>query len=145
AELTRTDQARTGHRAEPVVDRTILAAHLIAGFRDLLERFEAVGGDPSRPLPASAVDQDSPMGQDSAGDPRPGPSLLEAIRPRLETLGRRVRVQRDGQPDLRGTAEDLTADGALLVRREDGALEEVSVGDVVHLRPDAGSAEGRWA
>lgn len=145
AELTRTDQARTGHRAEPVVDRTILAAHLIAGFRDLLERFEAVGGDPSRPLPASAVDQDSPMGQDSAGDPRPGPSLLEAIRPRLDTLGRRVRVQRDGQPDLRGAAEDLTADGALLVRREDGALEEVSVGDVVHLRPDAGSAEGRWA
>lgn len=128
----RAELTRVGGRGETVVDRTILAAEVIAGFRDLLERFEAVGGDPSRPLPASAVGQTSV--------PAPDSSLLEALRARLDTLGRRVRVQRAGQPDLTGVAQDLTADGALLVRRDDGVREEVSVGDVVHLRP---AEEGR--
>jgi BirA family biotin operon repressor/biotin-[acetyl-CoA-carboxylase] ligase len=44
-----------------------------------------------------------------------------------------VRVERSGG-DLVGIATDLTADGGLLLT-VDGSPVEVSVGDVIHLRP----------
>jgi len=53
---------------------------------------------------------------------------------RSATLGRRVRITtRSGE--FEGRAEALEADGALLVRRDDGRGERVIAGDCVHLRP----------
>lgn len=54
-------------------------------------------------------------------------------RARLTTLGRRVRVER-AHDMLEGDAVDVTDDGALVVRIDDGTDELVTVGDVVHLR-----------
>lgn len=102
------------------VDRTALLAELIHVFRQSVARFEAVDGDPSR----SWADE---------------PSLLQRVRDGLDTLGREVRVQRADEEDLVGVAEDIEDDGALVVRRADGARERVGVGDVVHLRPRSGS------
>ncbi len=53
---------------------------------------------------------------------------------RSATLGRRVKIiTRSGE--FEGRAEALEADGALLVRRDDGIGERVLAGDCVHLRP----------
>ena len=60
-------------------------------------------------------------------------SVPERYRMRLATLGRRVRVQRT-HDSLEGDAVDVTRDGALVVRRDDGHEELITVGDVVHLR-----------
>jgi len=49
----------------------------------------------------------------------------------LEPLGRRVRVERTGRPPLRGIAESVRPEGALLVRDDAGALHTVWAGDVV--------------
>ena len=52
---------------------------------------------------------------------------------RSGTVGRRVRIiTRSGE--FEGVAEALEDDGALLVRRDDGASERVIAGDCVHLR-----------
>ena len=99
------------------IDRTRLCAEIIAGFREAVDRFAAVDGDPARPW----------------GD---GPDLLTRLRARTDTLGRRVRVQRgEGLADLVGTAVDLDRDGGLVLREERIGRVSVSVGDVVHLRP----------
>ena len=57
----------------------------------------------------------------------------ERYRARLATLGRRVRVERLHDA-LVGEAVDVTDDGTLVVRRDDGTDERVTAGDVVHLR-----------
>ena len=44
------------------------------------------------------------------------------------TLGRTVRVQ--GAQEFTGVAEDIDADGALVVRCENGRLQRVMAGDV---------------
>ncbi len=53
---------------------------------------------------------------------------------RSTTLGRRVRITTRNS-EFEGRAETLEADGALLVRRDDGLGERVLAGDCVHLRP----------
>jgi BirA family transcriptional regulator, biotin operon repressor / biotin---[acetyl-CoA-carboxylase] ligase len=58
--------------------------------------------------------------------------IRDAWRERSVTLGQAVRVRADGR-DLTGRAEDIDADGALLVRTASG-LERVLVGDVEMLR-----------
>ncbi len=51
------------------------------------------------------------------------------------TLGKKVRVEKAaGESPLEGIAEDLDADGALLVRTASGELRRVHAGDVEHLR-----------
>jgi len=50
-------------------------------------------------------------------------------RARLVMLGRRVTIRQD-RAALEGIAEDVTEDVALLLRRDDGALETISWGDV---------------
>jgi BirA family biotin operon repressor/biotin-[acetyl-CoA-carboxylase] ligase len=60
-------------------------------------------------------------------------SVPERYRTRLATLGRRVRVER-AHDSLEGDAVDVTRDGALVVRHDDGHEELVTAGDVVHLR-----------
>jgi BirA family biotin operon repressor/biotin-[acetyl-CoA-carboxylase] ligase len=52
-----------------------------------------------------------------------------AWRARLVTLGRRVNIRQSGA-DLAGAAEDVDADGALLLRRDDGVLQTITWGDV---------------
>ncbi len=67
-----------------------------------------------------------------------GPTeLLAGWRERSATLGRRVRVDL-GADDVVGTAVDVTADGHLVVETLEGERRVLAVGDVVHLRPDAG-------
>src|SRR5262249_49285686 len=60
-------------------------------------------------------------------------SLAAALRARLVTLGRRVRVDR-GEGSLDGVAFDVTDEGALLVRDDAAVTHTVFAGDVVHLR-----------
>jgi BirA family biotin operon repressor/biotin-[acetyl-CoA-carboxylase] ligase len=59
---------------------------------------------------------------------------FDAIRPRFEArfrmAGRPVSVRDLNGPELRGSAEGIDDDGALLVRCEDGRLERVLAGDV---------------
>jgi BirA family biotin operon repressor/biotin-[acetyl-CoA-carboxylase] ligase len=59
--------------------------------------------------------------------------VLADYRPRCATLGREVRVER---PDgvLEGRATDVTDAGHLVVETGAGRVD-VSVGDVVHVRP----------
>ena len=56
-------------------------------------------------------------------------TLFQEWRGRLVTLGRTVRVSGAG-PELTGLAEDVTLEGALLLRLADGELRPVLAGDV---------------
>jgi BirA family biotin operon repressor/biotin-[acetyl-CoA-carboxylase] ligase len=51
--------------------------------------------------------------------------VLRAWRHGSATLGRRVRIG-----EVEGTADDVAEDGALLVRRDDGAITRIVAGDV---------------
>ncbi len=54
---------------------------------------------------------------------------FRAWRSRLETLGRRVQATLGDRVE-EGTAEDVDAEGNLLIRRDDGSLATVEAGDV---------------
>jgi BirA family biotin operon repressor/biotin-[acetyl-CoA-carboxylase] ligase len=69
-------------------------------------------------------------------DPAGGGRITEEVRRRSATLGRRVRVERAGDP-LVGKAIDLTEEGHLVVETTRGRVA-VATGDVVLLRPDQG-------
>lgn len=56
-----------------------------------------------------------------------------AYRERLGTLGRRVRVEQASGPAV-GVARDVDNAGRLLLERDDGVIETITAGDVVHLR-----------
>lgn len=60
--------------------------------------------------------------------------IVPGWRSRSSMLGKPVAFQRDGET-VRGVAEDLGADGALLVRLEDGTRVSVIAGEVERLRP----------
>ena len=61
--------------------------------------------------------------------------IVPGWRSRSSMLGKPVAFQRDGIT-IRGVAEDLGVDGALLVRLEDGTRVSVIAGEVERLRPD---------
>jgi BirA family biotin operon repressor/biotin-[acetyl-CoA-carboxylase] ligase len=61
--------------------------------------------------------------------------IVPGWRSRSSMLRKPVAFQRDGAT-IRGIAEDLGADGALLVRLEDGTRVSVIAGEVERLRPD---------
>lgn len=69
-------------------------------------------------------------------DPHPARGeVLGDYRALCGTLGRNVRVELPGDRVLAGVAEDIDADGRLLIRPPDAASPTpVSAGDVVHLR-----------
>jgi BirA family transcriptional regulator, biotin operon repressor / biotin---[acetyl-CoA-carboxylase] ligase len=69
-------------------------------------------------------------------DPDPERSGLgSAYRALCDTLGRQVRVELPGGSVLTGVAEDVDAEGRLLVREADTTLvTPVSAGDVIHVR-----------
>lgn len=89
---------------EPVA-RSLAVARLLARLELWLSRHEAEGFAPVR----------------------------ARFRELSSTLGRRVRAELPGGV-VQGEAVDLAEDGALLVRTDDGAIERVVSGDVVHLR-----------
>ena len=59
---------------------------------------------------------------------------MSAYRKACSTLGKAVQVTFIAGNQLEGIAETIAGDGALCLRRPDGALLEVRAGDVVHLR-----------
>jgi len=61
--------------------------------------------------------------------------IVPGWRSRSSMLGKPVAFQRDGET-IRGIAEDLAMDGALLVRLDDGTRVRVIAGEVERLRPD---------
>ena len=61
--------------------------------------------------------------------------LLAEYRSLCATLGRHVRVDLPGGKVLSGTAEDVDADGRLLIREINStSLTPISAGDIIHLR-----------
>jgi BirA family biotin operon repressor/biotin-[acetyl-CoA-carboxylase] ligase len=92
-------------------DRTAIAGQLLTELAELEARWRAAGGDPE----ASGA--------------------LAEYRAACGTFGQRVRVELVGEAELVGVADDLTEDGTLLVRTDDGERHPVTAGDVVHLRP----------
>ena len=67
-------------------------------------------------------------------DPAPERTgLLAEYRALCDTLGRQVRVELPGNRSLAGVAEDVDADGRLLVR-EAHTTAPISAGDVIHVR-----------
>ncbi|MGH8982064.1 MAG: biotin--[acetyl-CoA-carboxylase] ligase, partial [Acidimicrobiales bacterium] len=60
------------------------------------------------------------------------------LRRRCVTVGRDVRVEREGLAALDGLATGLDDDGHLLVLDATGAVRTIAVGDVVHLRSPQG-------
>ena len=59
---------------------------------------------------------------------------MSAYRVACSTLGKAVQITFISGNQLEGTAETIAGDGALCLRRSDGALLEIRAGDVVHLR-----------
>lgn len=64
---------------------------------------------------------------------RSGQSVALEWRARMETIGKTVLIQ-SGNEVIEGIAEDVTADGALLLRRSDGGLATILAGDVTVVR-----------
>ena len=87
------------------VDRAALAAALLGRLEAWLDRHGAEGFAPVR----------------------------AAYRALSSTLGRRVQVI-EGERSIEGIAADVDEAGALLLRRDDGALERIHTGDVTSLR-----------
>ncbi|NNE72359.1 MAG: biotin--[acetyl-CoA-carboxylase] ligase [Acidimicrobiales bacterium] len=104
-------------------DRQTVLRHLLAAYDRWLDR---ITPGPDR---ADGPDLDGP---DLEGPDLDG--LRAAYVDCCVTLGRPVRIERAAKPPLTGTATGLTAAGHLVLTDEAGALHEISVGDVVHLR-----------
>ena len=68
-------------------------------------------------------------------------SGFEGVRPRFQKrfrmAGQAVQVRDLNGPELRGAAEGIDHDGALLVRCDDGRVERVLAGDVTLSAPSA--------
>lgn len=92
------------------VDRTALAVTLLTGFGARIDAWTV------------------------AGDIRSS-GLLAEYRRHCGTLGGRVRVEMPTGDRIVGTAVDVTDDGALRVRTDDGRDHAFTAGDVRHLRP----------
>ncbi len=67
-----------------------------------------------------------------------GPTVIhERYRERLDTLGRRVRVEQTGAEPIVGRAVDVDLDGRIVVLDDCAISHRLGVGDVVHLRDAA--------
>ena len=105
------------------VDSSEVLTRLLSIFARRYRAFVRAGGDPERP---------DPLNPESL-------SLLDQARAATATLGASVRMSLPDGSTVEGTAEDLDAQGRILIRREDGTLEPYAVGDIEHLRPANGS------
>ena len=106
-----------------VIDSSEVLTRLLSIFARRYRAFVRAGGDPERP---------DPLNPESL-------SLLDQARAATATLGASVRMSLPDGNTVEGTAEDLDAQGHILIRREDGTLEPYAVGDIEHLRPANGS------
>lgn len=97
-------------------DRNVLLKAFLRTLADHYESFRAVDGDARQPW-------------------REGRSLADWVSDRMVTLGQDVRAVLPGGTELTGRALALDANGALVVRDDDGERHTVSAGDVVQLRP----------
>ncbi len=94
----------------PWLDRPLLLASILDFFGDLLDRWVGADGD---------VD---------------GSGLRAEYRRSCATLGEKVRLILPGGTEVRVTAVDVAADGALVVQDQTGRQAAYSAADVVHLR-----------
>ena len=106
-----------------VIDSSEVLARLLGIFARRYRAFVRAGGDPERP---------DPLNPQSI-------SLLDQARASTATLGASVRMSLPDGSTVDGIAEDLDAQGRILIRREDGTIEPYAVGDIEHLRPANGS------
>lgn len=95
----------------PGVDRTALLVAVVGEVVAVLERWQDHGGD----VAAAGLDT--------------------AVADACVTLGRPVRATLPDGSELRGTAERVDADGALVVRDAAGVERVLLAGDVRHVRP----------
>ena len=110
------------------IDSSEVLTRLLSIFARRYRAFVRAGGDPERPDPLNPGSQNPEH-----------LSLLDQARAATATLGASVRMSLPDGSTVEGTAEDLDAQGRILIRREDGALESYAVGDIEHLRPANGS------
>ena len=107
----------------------------LAGDAELAARATTLAEAAGRPLAREALlialltRLDALYAHLSAGGMAAQGDLRRRWRARLVTLGRRV-VLLQGEQTVAGMAEDVDADGALLLRRDDGTLLPVTWGDV---------------
>lgn len=111
-----------------VIDSSEVLTKLLSIFARRYRAFARAGGDPERPDPLNS----DPLNPQSI-------SLLDQARAATATLGASVRMSLPDGSTVEGTAEDLDAQGRILIRREDGVPEPYAVGDIEHLRPANGS------
>lgn len=111
-----------------VIDSSEVLARLLGIFARRYRAFVRAGGDPERPDPLNP----DPLNPQSI-------SLLDQARASTATLGASVRMSLPDGSTVEGVAEDLDAQGRILIRREDGTIEPYAVGDIEHLRPANGS------
>jgi BirA family biotin operon repressor/biotin-[acetyl-CoA-carboxylase] ligase len=70
--------------------------------------------------------------------------VADQYRTRCSTVGQQVVVScGGGESELQGRAEAIDGQGRLLVRRPDGSLATVAVGDVTHLRSAPRGSDNR--
>jgi BirA family biotin operon repressor/biotin-[acetyl-CoA-carboxylase] ligase len=62
-----------------------------------------------------------------------GNDLIREWASHMETLGKRVRVSL-GSRTIEGTATEVNDSGNLLIRLDDGSIQEITAGDVTHVR-----------
>ncbi len=116
-----------------VIDSSEVLTRLLSIFARRYRAFVRAGGDPERPDPLNP----DPLNPQSI-------SLLDQARASTATLGASVRMSLPDGSTVDGIAEDLDAQGRILIRREDGTIEDgtiepYAVGDIEHLRPANGS------
>jgi BirA family biotin operon repressor/biotin-[acetyl-CoA-carboxylase] ligase len=129
-----------GDRVEAVVvgiGINVAAVELSPEVAATSTSLQAEGGRGDRDAVLAAMLSEVQRRYDQLVDGAAG-SLLDAWRGRLDTLGRRVRLELDDEA-FEGTAVDVESDGTLLVETGHG-VRRVTVADVVHLRP-AGPGE----
>ncbi len=113
---TATSLALSGAPAA-ALDRTALLGGLLRELTAVVDRWVADDGDAQ------------------AAGPDHSPSLADEYAACSATLGTLVRVDLAGGCGvIEGTAVRLTAEGALVVARDDGSVRVVAAGDVHHLR-----------
>ena len=88
---------------------------------------ECGGPDDRDRLLSTLLRELAPRLRDEAG-------VIDDLRSHSATVGSRVRVELPAGVELRGEAVDLTTEGELVVRTDDGTAHVVTTGDVVHLR-----------
>lgn len=102
---------------DAALDRTALLTALLRELAAVVERWAAADGDAQ------------------AAGPDHSPSLADEYAAVSATLGSAVRVDLAGGCGvIEGTAARLTAEGALVVARDDGSVRIVAAGDVHHVR-----------